>query len=95
MSKRIFLTPLTMVVVITVFVTFCATFVALAHILRVFLADWKAVSSIGVFKLCKSIDKWMHSFGELAVETKRLELEMKKAQVREHAMKVQTQNAEE
>ena len=83
-----------MVVVITVFVTFCATFVALAHILRVFLADWKTVSAIGVLKLCKSIDKWMHAFGELAVENKRLELEMKKAQVREQAMKVQTQNAE-
>ena len=81
-----------MVVFLTVLGTFCVTLVALAHLLRSFLTDWKAVSSIGVFKLCKSADKWMHTFGELAVETKRLELEMKKAQVREHAMKVQTRN---
>ncbi len=82
-----------MVVFLTVLGTFCVTFVALAYILRLFLSDWKAISSLSAFKLCKSIDSWMHTFGELAVETKRLELEMKKAQVREQAMKVKTQNA--
>ena len=83
-----------MVVFVTVFVTFCVTFVALAHILRVFLADWKTVSSMGIFKVFKSADKWIHALGELTVEQKRLELEMKKAQVREQTMKVSMQNAE-